>query len=722
MTKRPCASNCAITISILGLTMAVSSFAQTGPEIKITDGTTANTITIVVDRTNPNNITITTTPATLCPNSVAYPTAPCTSTAAAYSTTTGQLSWQGSVGSFTLTGVVGLSYLTLSPYQPTIDLNIGGALNNSSTSASITAYFGDTGFTDGTSTGAIFSGGLIGAQSGNTAVYSTYFDNGNHLLGIPATTPGATEVGSASAPISATNLGGTGGGSGPTSPLFSMTEEVVFTAPPSQAPGTDFQFQIPSSNIVVTCAATSGQESSPYSSSVSATGGAGGFTYMFTGLPSGLMGNSSGMITGTPNVTFVGTYTVIATDKNGSTETTYCSLNIVQVTKSSPPSLTCPTTVGEVGVPYVGGLSASGGTSPYTFSLVPPSSSSTLDGLILNSNGSISGTPISAETLTFTAKVTDSTAGTAQTFSSSCSIKIQPKLSFSCPTSTGQVGAPYSSMITPVGGIGPYTYSATGLPSWLMLNTSTGALTGTPTSSGSFSINVTVKDSSGATAASSCSNGCTIVIACAFTGTISGYVYDDLNGSKTYNNGDKAFSGVTVTLTSNGKTWTAVSNSSGYYSFTGLVAGSYKVSAPTNAAGNETLDTPSSINVTLSSSSNSCSCASDNNNFGYVGQSTVSGKCYTNDYWGNSHGMGGQCITISGKDCNGNNVNKTCTTDDNGNYSCSGFIPGNYNVSAPSSCNWQNGYHSIQTNSNYNVSCQSNDTHSNINFCYNYGW
>jgi hypothetical protein len=78
-------------------------------------------------------------------------------------------------------------------------------------------------------------------------------------------------------------------------------------------------------------------------------------------------------------------------------------------------------------------------------------------------------------------------------------------LSLSCSTVTsGTVGVAFNSgAITVSNGTAPYTFSVVGtLPAGLTLNTSTGAVTGTPTASGSFSISAT--DANGTTAASAC--------------------------------------------------------------------------------------------------------------------------------------------------------------------------------------------------------------------------
>jgi hypothetical protein len=59
------------------------------------------------------------------------------------------------------------------------------------------------------------------------------------------------------------------------------------------------------------------------------------------------------------------------------------------------------------------------------------------------------------------------------------------------------VGQAYSSYFTASGGTGPYTYFTLSTPPGLSLNTQTGALAGTPTQSGSYSITVVATDSIG---------------------------------------------------------------------------------------------------------------------------------------------------------------------------------------------------------------------------------
>ena len=67
--------------------------------------------------------------------------------------------------------------------------------------------------------------------------------------------------------------------------------------------------------------------------------------------------------------------------------------------------------------------------------------------------------------------------------------------------------------------------------------------------------------------------------------TLNGEVYNDLNGDGTLQAGDPGLSGWTVQLlnTSNSVVATATTDSSGDYSFTGVISGSYTVAVVATA-------------------------------------------------------------------------------------------------------------------------------------------
>lgn len=125
----------------------------------------------------------------------------------------------------------------------------------------------------------------------------------------------------------------------------------------------------------------------------------------------------------------------------------------------------------------------------------------------------------SAFSAAFTVNISSSvTSGTVATSAGAVSIVYTytppPAITLACPTSTGMVGTPYSSALVASGGVPPYTFSiiSGSLPPVLMLNTSTGAITGTPTTAGPFSFTGQVVDSTGTSAGTTTAN-CTITIA-----------------------------------------------------------------------------------------------------------------------------------------------------------------------------------------------------------------
>ena len=151
--------------------------------------------------------------------------------------------------------------------------------------------------------------------------------------------------------------------------------------------------------------------------------------------------------------------------------------------------------VGTTTVAYSETLTAADGKSPYTWSLA---SGVLPAGLVLGSDGVISGTPTTAGTSTFTVRVTDSGSRTG---TKSLSIVVGTPVGVTTASlANGTVGTALSRTLAASGGATPYTWSLTSgaLPAGLSLSTG-GVISGTPTTAGTSSFTVQVTDSAGRT-------------------------------------------------------------------------------------------------------------------------------------------------------------------------------------------------------------------------------
>jgi hypothetical protein len=278
----------------------------------------------------------------------------------------------------------------------------------------------------------------------------------NTATGLISGTP--TAAGTFTVTISATNAGGTG----------SATLTIAISPPPAPvitsatsatgAVGVAFTYQIVATNCPT--------------------------SYNAAGLPPGLSVNTStGVISGTP--TTAGTYSVTISATNaGGTGTATLTITI----NPAKPVITSPTTAsGNVGTPFTYLITATNNPTSFNATGLPP-------GLTLDtSTGAITGTPTTTGTYTVTISATN--AGGTGSATLTITIKPAAPVITSSLTATGQVGVAFSYAITATNS--PTSYNATGLPSGLTVNTSTGVISGTPTTAGTYSVNISATNAGG---------------------------------------------------------------------------------------------------------------------------------------------------------------------------------------------------------------------------------
>ena len=234
----------------------------------------------------------------------------------------------------------------------------------------------------------------------------------------------------------------------------------------------------------------------PYQTTTMQLSGGTGPPYLWSqnGLPTGVdIDPASGTISGTPLVAGTFDATIAVTDVAGASDTlTYNNITI----HPGPGISTTQLDEGEQGRPYYFLLTpTSGGTAPYTWSWDPQPA-----GLSLNPDtGEITGTPSSFGTTNITVTITDKVGATGNQI---YSLVIAKPVAIS-PSPTLQdwtAGRQYPNVqITATDGIpNSYTWSAT-LPPGLQINPSTGVVSGTPTTPGTWPVTITVTDTANGT-------------------------------------------------------------------------------------------------------------------------------------------------------------------------------------------------------------------------------
>ncbi len=222
-------------------------------------------------------------------------------------------------------------------------------------------------------------------------------------------------------------------------------------------------------------------------------------TYSAAGLPAGLSINSStGLISGTPTTAGTSSVTVTATDTtgaHGSASFTWTVNPVPNTVSVTNPGNQTSTVGSAVSLQIQASDSASGQTLTYSAAGLPA-------GLSINSStGLISGTPTTAGTSSVTVTATDTT-GAHGSASFTWTVNPVPNtVSVTNPgNQTSTVGSAVSLQIQASDSASgqTLTYSAAGLPAGLSINSSTGLISGTPTTAGTSSVTVTATDTTGA--------------------------------------------------------------------------------------------------------------------------------------------------------------------------------------------------------------------------------
>jgi hypothetical protein len=312
---------------------------------------------------------------------------------------------------------------------------------------------------------------------------------------------------------------------------FSFGVKVADTGSPSQTATATITLSIVAAGTplaVTTKSLPPGKPNKNYNAALNATGGTAPYTWsIITGngngtLPANISLSSSGVISGKTAVSGTTSLTFQVTDSSSPTPQTQTTTLSLVIAPTAIAITSSTLSAGTKGASYSSLLQASGGTTPYTWSVTAGSLPAGLS--LAPSTGLISGTPTATGTTNFTVTVAD--AGTpGQTASVATSIVVaaaapQALVITTSSMPAGTNGTSYSSALQASGGTSPYAWSISGgsLPAGLGLSSTTGLISGTPTTNGTSSFTATVTD--GGSPAQTKSVPLSIVVAAASASTL----------------------------------------------------------------------------------------------------------------------------------------------------------------------------------------------------------
>lgn len=228
----------------------------------------------------------------------------------------------------------------------------------------------------------------------------------------------------------------------------------------------------------------------PIMTGLQAKGGTAPYSFTATGLPEGIVLTTAGALSGMSMVAGRAHPSFTVTDAKGATVTKMIDLYVI------PDPLTILTTSlpgGKEGTAYDQSLLARGGVAPLSWSLAD----GTLpQGVMVESTGSIAGTPSDFGLFTFTVRVTDD-EGTKRDQALTLTLSSLNPMILTSTVPRGRVDQVYDATVGAEGGEPPYTFSLAGgmLPGGVTL-ANDGKLSGTPMQAGDFTFSVQVLDSS----------------------------------------------------------------------------------------------------------------------------------------------------------------------------------------------------------------------------------
>jgi hypothetical protein len=308
------------------------------------------------------------------------------------------------------------------------------------------------------------------------------------------TSPYACTITSGTLPAGLTLTGCLVSGTPTVAGTSNLTVKATDSSNPQQTTTGPVAITITSAALSLTLSSLpNGMVGTPYSSTIGVSGGTSPYACTITSgtLPAGLTLTGC-LVSGTPTVAGTSNLTVKATDSSNPQQTTTgpVALTItsaaLSLTLSSLPN-------GMVGTPYSSTIGVSGGTSPYACTIT----SGTLPAGLTLTGCLVSGTPTVAGTSNLTVKATDS-SNPQQTTTGPVALTITPAaavLNLSSPPA-GTINVAYSGLVGVGGGTAPYTCMLVSGTLQVGLSLNGCNITGTPTVSGSSTIQVKATDSS----------------------------------------------------------------------------------------------------------------------------------------------------------------------------------------------------------------------------------